>query len=178
MGGKTVLFGGPAGAGKSTLARAWCATRPRATHIEFDEVRGLIVSGFADPQQPGDVQEEQYEVSVGATCALARTFTRAGYDTAIDDVMEPDAFERYWRPQLEGLDWHLIIILPSLEETLARSSGRQKRVFEEHAREHHRRTSEWPATKRIDTTGRSVQESLELVQQSLSAGCQAASEPS
>ena len=34
-----VPFGGPAGAGKSTLARTWCAARERAVHIELDAVR-------------------------------------------------------------------------------------------------------------------------------------------
>jgi len=72
--------------------------------IELDDVRNLIISGLADPQQPGDVQEEQYAVSVGAACALARPFTRAGYDVAIDDVLEPAAFERHWRPLLKDCD--------------------------------------------------------------------------
>lgn len=47
--GRMVMFTGPAGAGKSTLARAWCATRPRAVDVELDEMRHLIVSCLADP---------------------------------------------------------------------------------------------------------------------------------
>jgi ribosomal protein S18 acetylase RimI-like enzyme len=34
--GRMIMFAGPAGAGKSSLARAWCATRPRAVHVELD----------------------------------------------------------------------------------------------------------------------------------------------
>jgi chloramphenicol 3-O-phosphotransferase len=167
MPGKTVLFGGPAGAGKSTLARAWCATRPKAVHVELDAVRSLIVSGLADPQAEGDVQAEQYEVSVTAVCELARAFTAAGYDTAVDDVLEPDAFERWWRPRLRELDWHLVVVVPSLAETLARSSSRGKRVLERHTREQHRRCSSWPSRMRLDTTGLSVAASLELVEEAL-----------
>lgn len=158
-----VLFGGPAGAGKSTLARAWCATRPQATHIELDEVRHLIVSGLADPQQAGDVQEEQYRLSVAATCALARTFADSGYDVAIDDVFEPGAFAGYWRPQLDGLSWKLVIVLRSLDETVARSAQRHKRVMEKHTRTQHGRCAEWRAEVRIDTTGLTVEQSLALV---------------
>jgi predicted kinase len=66
------LLGGPAGAGKSTLARAWCAARGRAAHVQLDEVRHLIVAGRADPQQPGPLQSEQYALSARATMALAR----------------------------------------------------------------------------------------------------------
>ena len=58
-----VLFTGPAGAGKSTLTGAWCATRLRAAHIELDKVRHLIVSGLTDPQVPGPLQAEQYGTS-------------------------------------------------------------------------------------------------------------------
>jgi predicted kinase len=158
-----ILFGGPAGAGKSTLARAWCATRQRAAHIELDEVRGLIVAGRADPQQPGSLQGEQYALSVRACCALARTFLEEGYDVALDDVLEPAAFERYWRPLLDGVDWRLVVVLPALEEVLRRSRLRAKRVLDEHSRAQHAACSAWPADVRIDTTELTLDESLVLV---------------
>ncbi len=163
MASKIVLFGGPAGAGKTTIAREWCAKRSRAAHIELDDIRGLIVSGLADPQQGGAVQDGQYELSVEAVCNLAATFADAGYDVALDDVFEPDAFERYWRQRLEDRDWQLVILLPSLGETMKRSLGRTKRVLEMHTREQHRRSAKWPSSIRIDTTSLSVEASLALV---------------
>ena len=158
-----ILFGGPAGAGKSTLARAWCATRQRAAHIELDEVRGLIVAGRADPQQPGSLQGEQYALSVRACCALARVFLDDGYDVAVDDVLEPAAFERYWRSLLDRLEWRLVVVLPTLEEVLRRSRGRAKRVLEEHSRAQHAACAAWPLEYRVDTTGLTVAEGLALV---------------
>jgi predicted kinase len=157
------LFGGPAGAGKSTLARAWCATRPQAAHVELDEIRQLIVSGRADPQEPGELQAAQYRLSVEATCRLARAFTDGGCDVAIDDVFEPEAFERDWRPRLIGLPWKLVIVLPSLDETLARAARREKRVMEEHTRTQHARCARWDEGVRIDTTGLGLEQSLTLV---------------
>jgi predicted kinase len=159
-----ILLGGPAGAGKSTLARAWCATRPQAAHIELDAVRGLVVSGLADPQQQGRLQEAQYRTSVEATCALAGAFVQAGCDVAIDDVLEPGAFDRHWRPALAGLEWRLAIIVPSLEETLDRSARREKRVLEEHTRSQHVACSAWGAELRLDTTGLTVERSLALLE--------------
>jgi chloramphenicol 3-O-phosphotransferase len=161
--GTVVLFGGPAGAGKSTLARAWCATRAQAAHIELDEIRHLIVNGLVDPQESGDLQAAQYALSVKATCTLARTFASGGCDVAIDDVFEPDALEHYWRPQLDGLQWRLIVLLPSLDATLARSRQREKQVREEHTQMQHSRCSTWDEAVRIDTTGLDVEKSLELV---------------
>jgi chloramphenicol 3-O-phosphotransferase len=157
-----VLFGGPADAGKSTLARAWCSTRSQAAHIELDAVRQLIVSGRADPQEPGELQAEQYRLSVAATCALVRSFADGGCDVAVDDVFEPEAFERDWLPQLVGLPWKLQIVLPSFEETFAGSRQRQKRV-KEHTRAQHARCAAWDAAVRIDTTGLDVEQSLRLV---------------
>jgi chloramphenicol 3-O-phosphotransferase len=164
---KVVLFGGPAGAGKSTLARAWCQNRPNAAHVQLDEVRSLIVSGFADPQEAGAAQDEQYEASVAATCALARAFAEEGHDVAVDDVLEPEKFERYWRRHLEGLDWQLVVVLPSLDTTLARASARSKRVLERHTRAQHASSSAWPASVRLDTTHLSLAESLKLVEEVL-----------
>jgi predicted kinase len=163
------LFGGPAGAGKSTLARAWCQTRERAAHIELDAIRELIVAGRADPQQPGTLQSEQYAVSVEACISLARTFLAAGYDVAVDDALPPAAFERDWRPLLAGLKWHVVIVLPTLDETLRRSHVRTKRVFERHTRDQHQASQDWPAACRVDTTGLSVDASLALVRAMLDA---------
>jgi chloramphenicol 3-O-phosphotransferase len=168
--GLVVLFGGPAGVGKSTLAAGWCATRPGAAHLELDHIRDLIVSGRADPQESGAVQAEQYDLSVAACCALARCFSGAGYDVAIDDVLEPAAFATYWEPRLAGLDWRLVIVIPSLEVTLQRSARREKRVKEELTREQHRHSLAWPFAHRLDITGLTVAESLQLLKSRLSDG--------
>jgi chloramphenicol 3-O-phosphotransferase len=158
-----VLFGGPAGSGKSSLARAWCATRPRAAHVELDEVRDLILSGRADPQEQSALQAEQYRLAVAATCALAHVFSADGYDVALDDVLEPEAFDRYWRARLEGLPWRLVVVLPSLEEALRRAAEREKRVREEHIRAQHARCAGWDGDVRLDTTGLALEQSLALV---------------
>lgn len=164
-----MLFGGPAGAGKSRLAAAWCATRRRAAHVQLDRVRDLIVAGRADPQQPGTLQSEQYELSVRACCALARSFASEGYDVAVDDVLPLPAFERLWRPALDGTDWRAVIVVPSLEETLRRAEAREKRVAEEIIRSQHSASLEWPERARIDTTGLDVEKSLALVERLINA---------
>ena len=133
--------------------------------MQLDEVRHLIVAGRADPQQPGALQSEQYALAVRATVALARTFIGGGYDVAVDDVLEPAAFDRDWRPLLDGLDWRLVIVLPDLEEVLRRSRAREKRVLENHSRAQHAACAGWPAEYRIDTTHLTVDESLALVRQ-------------
>ena len=133
--------------------------------IVVDKVRHLIVAGRADPQQSEPLQSEQYAPSVRATVALAPTFVEGGYDVAVDDVLEPAAFVRYWRPLLDGLDWRLVIVLPDLEEVLRRSRAREKHVLEVHTRAQHAASTAWPLEYRIDTTHLTVDESLALVRQ-------------
>jgi hypothetical protein len=58
-------------------------------------------------------------------------FARSGFDVAVDDVFEPAAFARDWRPHLGSARWMMVMLLPTLEETLARGVGRDKHVREE-----------------------------------------------
>ena len=160
MAGKIVLIGGPAGAGKSTLAVAWCATRERAVHLELDDVRNRIVSGLADPQGGEPAAGEQYALCVEACVREAATFASAGYDVAIDDVLEPAAFEAHWRPALSGIPNTLLILMPELEEVLDRARNREKRVREDIIRAQYEASKAWPAGVTMDTTGVSVGEAL------------------
>ena len=160
MAGKIVLIGGPAGAGKSTLAAAWCATQDRAVHIELDDIRDLIVAGRADPQGAGEMVGEQYDLSVEACVRLAATFAAAGYDVAIDDVLEPSAFERVWAPALSGIPYTLLILMPELDEVLRRARSREKRVREDIIRAQYEASKAWSPQLTMDTTGVSVEEAL------------------
>jgi len=60
-------------------------------------------------------------------CGWPATFAAAGHDVAIDDVLEPPAFERIWAPALSGIPYTLLILMPELDEVLMRARGREKR---------------------------------------------------
>ena len=159
------MFTGPAGAGTSTLARAWRATRPRAVHVELDGVRHLIVSGLAEPQDAGALQAEQYDTSVAACCALARDalareFVAADYDVAVDDAVDPETFERHRSPRLVGIEHSVVVVRPSLGAVLERGAARQKRVRTGLVRQQHAAASRWPIRRTIDTAGQPIEESL------------------
>jgi predicted kinase len=155
------LFGGPAGAGKTTVAKLWCATRARAVHLELDSIRDLIVSGRADPQVKSVEQATQYVHSVEACCALAHAFTSSGYDVAVDDVFEPGPTANLWYPRLAEDDARIVILLPSLAATLERSGRRAKRVSPEIIHAQHTTTSLWPATAVVASQGLSSEATLQ-----------------
>ncbi len=163
MNGRVLLLGGPAGAGKTTVAEMWCATRVSAAHIQLDEVRDLIRSGLADPQEESDLQARQYELAVRASIALARVFAQEGYDVVIDDALEPSPFDDLWRAELAGLDYRVVVLLPSLDETLRRSEARDKRVQERHTRSQHAALQAWDPGVRVDATDLTPAQTLDAV---------------
>lgn len=158
-----LLVGGPAASGKSTLARAWCETRPRAVHLELDALRERILRPVADPQVETEEQTDQYKTSARATVALARAFLADNYDVVLDDTLPPDIFDALWRPLLDGIRWHVVVVVPTLEATLARSRARRKRVIERHIHTQHRASLGWMPERRIDTTGLDLAASVRLL---------------
>ena len=94
---------------------------------------------------------------------MARTFAAAGFDVAVDDVLEPEAFNALWLPELLTCPaaWRVVIVLPPIDEVLSRSRSRPKRVAEEITRRQHVACASWAIEWRLDTTGETVEESLE-----------------
>ena len=149
---RIVFFAGPAGAGKTSTARAWCASRRRAVYLESEAFWHRIVAGKADLLGTGGDQARQYAAAAAACCAAARSYVAAGFDVAIHDAGGPDDFERHWRHRLGPLGCEVVVLLPSLEETLARGAARTKDVPADMVRRQHAASQRWPAERRIDTT--------------------------
>jgi chloramphenicol 3-O-phosphotransferase len=165
-----LLLAGPAGAGKSTLARAWCHTRLVAAHVQLDSVRELLVQGLVDPRAVGQSgQVGQWQASVAATCALVRSFAQSGIDVAVDDVLLPADAEEVWLPLLNGLAMQLVVVLPCLDEVLARGCRRDKHVPGHLVRAQHVGSARWPSHRHLGTTGQTVQESVDALLERLTA---------
>ncbi len=162
--GRLLLLTGAAGAGKSTVGRLWCQRQAEAAHIPLDDIRSLIVSGYADPQEEGPARTRQYEEAVGACLLLARHYIENGYSVAVDDVFPPALFDRLWRPRLEGLSWKVVVLQPNLEEILRRAGDRRKDVKEEIIREQHGAMLLWSEDNRIDVTNLSPEEVVSRIE--------------
>ena len=87
-----VLLIGPAGAGKTTVARHWADRRRVPTaHISLDDVREWVCSGFADPQSGwNDHSEAQYRLARRTCGFAARNFLANGISCILDDAVFPD----------------------------------------------------------------------------------------
>ncbi|WP_286258426.1 AAA family ATPase [Streptomyces graminofaciens] len=140
-----VLLIGPAGAGKTSVAKFWADHRRVPTaHISLDDVREWVRSGFADPQTGwNDHSEAQYRLARRTCGFAARNFLANGISCILDDAVFPDrpvvglgGWKRHVGPGLLP-----VVLLPGLEIVLERNaerSGNRRLTDEEVARIHGR----------------------------------------
>ncbi len=115
-----VLTGGPA-VGKTTCARTLADMRPRATVIDVDDIRQLVVSGAAAPWE-GPAGQEQLILAARNASSLAVHFVGAGFDPVIADVLTPTSAEVYRQRLPDCLIVHLRV---SLAEARRRAATRK-----------------------------------------------------
>ena len=144
-----VLLIGPAGAGKTTVARHWAGTRRLPTaHISLDDVREWVRSGFADPQSGwNDHSEAQYRLARRTCGFAARNFLANGISCILDDAVFPDrpvvglgGWKRHVGPGLLP-----VVLLPGLEIVLERNAARSgnRRLSDEEVARIHGRMAGW-----------------------------------
>jgi hypothetical protein len=144
-----VLLIGPAGAGKTSVAKYWADHRRVPTaHISLDDVREWVRSGFADPQSGwNDHSEAQYRLARRTCGFAARNFLANGISCILDDAVFPDrpvvglgGWKRHVGPGLLP-----VVLLPGLEVVLERNAERSgnRRLSDEEVARIHGRMAGW-----------------------------------
>ncbi|MEU4346320.1 AAA family ATPase [Streptomyces sp. NPDC023838] len=144
-----VLLIGPAGAGKTTVARYWAQHRRVPTaHISLDDVREWVCAGFADPQSGwNDHSEAQYRLARRTCGFAARNFLANGISCILDDAVFPDrpvvglgGWKRHVGPGLLP-----VVLLPGLDIVLERNAERSgnRRLSDEEVAGIHGRMAGW-----------------------------------
>ena len=144
-----VLLIGPAGAGKTSVARYWADHRGTPTaHISLDDVREWVRAGFANPQTGwNDQSEAQYRLARRTCGFAARNYLANGISCIIDDAVFPDrpaiglgGWKRHVGPALLP-----VVLLPGLDVVLARNARRTgvRRLADEEVARIHGRMAGW-----------------------------------
>lgn len=123
-----IVVTGPAGAGKSTVARELCRRFPRAAHISADLLRAAVVSGYASPipgQSDPDWAAQQNRLVVANATAIARNFVAEGFVAVIDEVLEgTEGLDAYLDALGPFFAVHVITLLPDAATLVRRDAQR------------------------------------------------------
>ncbi|MFF7975112.1 Pro-rich N-terminal domain-containing protein [Streptomyces sp. NPDC007905] len=144
-----VLLIGPAGAGKTSVAKYWADHRRVPTaHISLDDVREWVRSGYANPQSGwNDNSEAQYRLARRTCGFAARNFLANGISCVLDDAVFPDrpvvglgGWKRHVGPGLLP-----VVLLPGLDIVLERNAERtgNRRLTDEEVARIHGRMAGW-----------------------------------
>lgn len=167
--GRAIVITGPAGAGKSSVARLIVADLDQAALIPLDSLWHQVVSGAPAPYWAGGERAATRQfalLQVRNAAALVRNYAAAGYDAVVDGVFEEPRDLDAFLAALGGVEAYFVTLLPDEDELLRRDALRpeDERVGER-SRELHgifSRSGELRGM-RIDSGGLSAAETAALV---------------
>ncbi len=145
---KVIILTGPSGAGKSSVAKELAENLTGVwSLISQDETRTLIKAGFKSPDETWtDETKRQWEVSIAICCDMIKHYYEADISCIIELFAPPVEFEK-WKKRLESIDYELVVLLPSIEETVRRNANRKIPMKEHQIRENHEWFSQWKPSK-------------------------------
>jgi predicted kinase len=154
---RLVLITGPSGAGKSVTAEKVAEGWPGpCALLSHDGIRTNIKSGYAEPAIVWDGEaERQWELAKHIAAAMTRVYLDSGVSVVLEAFATPTDFPG-WMQLLGDVRATVIVLLPDIEVTLARNSGRTgiKRLRASDVRQNHAWSAGWadvPEATIIDT---------------------------
>ena len=119
-----LVVGGPA-VGKSTTSRALAQRFPKSVHIPVDDLRGMVVSGLA---QPGAVWSpslvEQLVTARQNATHMALAYRQAGFAVVIDDFWDPNSQLSEYAPLFSQPEVHKVLLHPQQQTAHQRNLER------------------------------------------------------
>ncbi len=173
-----VIVTGPAGAGKSSVARELCRRFDRAAHIDVDLIRWhMIVSGYVRPEEAygTEPEEAQRQLLLAARNAssLAGNFADDGFLAVIDDVIETREYLDAYLDLLSGYaPISVVTLLPNADVLAARDAGRPKDQFMGSRSEELRQIIAGNGETRglrLDTSDWTVEETVDIILEQMEA---------
>ncbi|MGE0542921.1 MAG: AAA family ATPase [Dehalococcoidia bacterium] len=169
-----VIVTGPAGVGKSTVARELCLRFDRAAHINVDLLRDMVISGYASPI-PGESDpseaEEQIRLGIANAAALARNFSESGILAVIDDVLEtPGELDTCLDALGPGADLRMVTLLADRAILTRRDAGRphdQQMGVRSEQLHHIFMTNGETRGVRLDTSHQTPEETVDIILEQL-----------
>jgi len=165
------IFSGAPASGKTTVSKALLQEFAFGLHIPVDTLRNWVVSDLSDPIGSWDAEtERQFKLAREAAAATTKTYAKAGFAVAIDDLILPEQAETHYDKISGGNEVYKILLKPSLEVVLARNAHRQdpnQQVLEEVIEAVYQAFAQeafnWTKWIIIDSSHLSVEETVEAI---------------
>ncbi len=158
-----IAITGPAGSGKSTVAKKLAKKLKKCVNIEADHVKHFIVSGFHSKTLPDGTKKlvfSEWELVGDSIGLLARNFQERGYNVIINGYIDEPA----WGNIMKHIELtHKFLLLPHIDETKNRDKQRDEHMGEEAVQEHHDYFSTADYYKdfiKLDSTNHTIEETL------------------
>lgn len=165
---KIIALTGPAGAGKSTIAKALCKKFDRCVRIDIDRIKHFIESGFIYDETDAGIA--QWKLLADNIIALARNFYDAGYIVIIEGYIDLDS--PGWNDILDALPVkNRFLLLPSFEVLQKRDKQRtmEMQMGDDAVKKHHEYFAK--AQKRkfetIDSSQQTANETVDFLYQKI-----------
>lgn len=127
-----LILTGPPAAGKSTLGPLIASQLERCAVIDVDRVRLMVAQPHVPPWS-GEEGMRQLRLGVDNACLLAHNFVKEGFHVVILDVLTTETAGIY-RSKLVTLEHQIVLLLPTLEQSLQRNRERGQWLTDEEVR--------------------------------------------
>ena len=119
---KIIFLTGAPASGKTTIARMLAKNSPKSIHLQVDQLREMMVSGF---QMPGgdhwpDESTRQFQWARSTASYMANLYASNGVDVFIDDVCVPHFFSDQYAELFKNPAVHRVLFLPSVDALVER----------------------------------------------------------
>jgi dephospho-CoA kinase len=117
-----LILTGPPASGKNSVAPLIARQRERCAVIDVDQVRWMLLQPHAAPWE-GEEGKHQCRLGVENACLLAARFAEDNCDVILLDFVW-DYTVSIYRERLAHLQSKIVLLMPTLEETLRRNHTR------------------------------------------------------
>lgn len=121
-----IFITGMAGAGKSTVGRLLARQFPKCLLIQVDELRQMVVKGYARPEGGvfGEEAMQQFQLARSTAIYMARLYANQGVDVVIDDACAPSNFVEQYAALFEIPAVQRVLLYPKADVVIERIKQR------------------------------------------------------
>lgn len=167
---KVIAITGPAGAGKSAVAIRLARLTKKSTHIDADNVKHMIESGFTKEIKPNGEKiwhYSEWELVGEGIGLLAKLFLDSNHRVIINGYIDEKSWELIEKHI--PID-HKLLLLPDLKTVIHRDTLRDEgyQMGKAMVTEHHEHFSNSPFYKdfiKIDTSHQTVDETVAIIKE-------------